>query len=85
MKKFYIATITTIVIGLIGLLWADTKEEIAKKANNETIMVVVQQMQEQRKEDDAERKEERKEQQEINKQILQSIQMMLIQRATEGK
>ena len=85
MKKIYIPIIAAILIGLVGFIWADTKEEIAKKANNETIMVVVQQMKEQRTEDKQERKEELQQQQETNKQIMQSIQMMLIQMATENK
>ena len=86
MKKIYMPIIATVIIGLVGFIWADTQEDISKKANNETIMQYIQHTDKQRDEDREERKEEleiqrelKKEEQQIqrniNQQMLQSIQM----------
>ena len=83
MKKLYITIAATIVFGLLGALYAAQNNAIEKKADNETIMVVVQQMKEQRTEDREDRKEVQQQQQEVNKQVLESIQMLLIKMVDE--
>jgi len=78
MKKIWIPLIVAAFISLISFIVVSAKEEIAKKADNETIMVIVQQMKEERKEDKEEDKEERQQQQLVNERVLESIQMLLI-------
>jgi len=85
MYKVLIPIVAVAIFGLIGFIGVSAKEEIAKKADNKTILVIVEQIKKERQEDREEQKGVQQRQQTINeynqkrdKELMESIQMMLI-------
>ena len=85
-------TLIVIIVGLVAYVWAETKEELKGKADNNTVIMYMNKVDKQRVEELAADREQRQVEREkdakqdaINQKLLESVQLLMYeqkQRAT---